>query len=143
MQQRGFTLLELLAVLTLLGVAMSLTATGVSHGLASIRERQPVNTLLLNLRQAHDLALIKQRAVRVTFNPQSLCYQLEETQEWCFPEGYSLTTKSAITNFGKHPVIVFNTDGSSSGGNVRISTPVRDIRIDVSWLTGRATLVSL
>lgn len=130
-------------MLTLVGVAMSVIVAGMSNRVANIHERQPVDTLLLKLRQAHDLALMKQRNVKIIFNPQTLCYQIEQASECCFPVGYSLVTSSVTTISGQRPIIVFNADGSSSGGNIKITTPVREVRIDVSWLTGRATLVLL
>lgn len=141
MRQQGFTLLELLAVLVVISIAMTLLTTGISRGLAGVRERQVLDDMLQTLRQAHVLAVTKGQSMTLRFDLHRLCYRLEQRAEKCLPAGYQLTVQSAAELPRGEPTFVFHADGSASGGNIRVHTPTHMARVDVSWLTGIATLV--
>jgi general secretion pathway protein H len=139
-RQNGFTLLEVLAVIVVISVALTLMVSGMSRGLASVRERHVVTDLLNSLRQAHTLAVIERRSVLLHFDMQKLCYRLEQRPARCLGDGVKLTVETAANLSEEGAAIIFYSDGSSSGGNLRLNTSSRDVRIDVGWLTGSVTL---
>lgn len=143
MRQTGFTLLEVLAVLVIIGVVMTLLASGLSRGQAGVRDRQAISTLPQILRQAHTLAVIEKRHVSVTFDLARLCYQLEQKPAHCLPSNTQLKIETAAGLSEKGAAIVFHPNGSSTGGNLQLETGRRRVRIDVGWLTGRIAFKEL
>lgn len=140
MRQAGFTLLEMLAVLAVVGIAFTLLASGVGRGLASARERQATAELVQSLRQAHSLAVIEGRAVALQLDLRTRCYHLEQRPPRCLQPGTALRVETAAGVAGEGAAIAFYPDGSSSGGNLQLSSAARHTRIDVSWLTGSVSL---
>lgn len=140
MRQAGFTLLEMLAVLAVIGIAFTLLASGIGRGLAIARERQATAELVQSLRQAHSLAVIEGRAVAVQLDLRTRCYHLEQRPPRCLQPGTALRVETAAGVAGEGAAIAFYPDGSSSGGNLQLSSAARHTRIDVSWLTGSVSL---
>ncbi|NHN68211.1 general secretion pathway protein H [Pseudomonas sp. NFACC09-4] len=140
MRQSGFTLLEMLAVLVLISIALLLLASGITRGLAHARERQSVNELLVSLRQARTQAIVQGRPMSLIFDLQSTCYRVEQFAPRCLSAGTQLRVETA-EGLGKDATMIFYPDGSSSGGNLSLKNAFREARIDVAWLTGNVSLV--
>ncbi|MBX8554332.1 prepilin-type N-terminal cleavage/methylation domain-containing protein [Pseudomonas cichorii] len=140
---RGFTLLEVLAVLTVISIVMTLIASGVSRGQSDLRDRQSISTLLQSLRQARTLAVVEKRQVQVQFDLARLCYRLEQKTSQCLPPDTRLVVETAAGLSREHVAIAFHSNGSSSGGNLQLETASRSVRIDVGWLTGSIALKEL
>lgn len=123
--------------MALAAVAFALLASSASRGLASARERSATGELLQVLRQARGQALAGQHQVSVRFDLAARCYQADGQPRRCLAARQQWTLQTLA---GQAPEIVFHADGSSSGGNVRLNSGGREVRIDVSWLTGMASL---
>jgi general secretion pathway protein H len=140
LRQGGFTLFEMLAVMALVAVACALLATAATRGLAGARERQAPGELLQVLREARVQARRERQRVSVYFDVPALCYRREAQKRRCLPTSLQWQLQVAATPAESEPAIHFYPDGSSSGGNVRLRMAGREQRIDVSWLTGVASL---
>lgn len=140
MRQAGFTLLEMLAVLVVISVAFTLLASGVSRGLAGARERQATAELIQSLRQARSLAVFEGRPVALQVDLRTRCYHLEQRPPRCLEQGTELRVETAAGVAGEGAAFAFYPDGSSSGGNLQLSSAARQTRIDVGWLTGSVSL---
>ena len=140
LRQRGFTLFELLAVMALVAIACALLGTAVTRGLAGVRERQAPGEMLQVLREARVQARRERQRVSVYFDVPALCYRRESGKPRCLPASLHWQLQVAATPTGAEPAIHFYPDGSSSGGNVLLRLAGREQRIDVSWLTGVASL---
>lgn len=113
--EAGFTLLELLVVLTV----MALATMVVAPRFASLREpglRQVGRDVALELRGARGSAMRGGGIARV--EPEAIGARL--------PAGFRLGGDT----------IVFYPDGRSSGGSLRLADAAGELRLDVDWLTG-------
>lgn len=126
--------------MALVAIACTLLATAATRGLTSARERQAPSELLQVLREARAQARREQQLVSVYFDVPGLCYRRELQKPRCLPATLQWALQVAATPTGAEPAIHFYSDGSSSGGNVRLHIAGREQRIDVSWLTGVAHL---
>ncbi len=140
--QRGFSLIEILAVLMLIAMIVSVTAISVGGSLTGAEVRNAHRDITAGLRQTRGQAI---------FNSTPAFFEVEvEERRWkaagrdwvVLPEGMEirlLTVESELTgdNSGR---IRFFADGSSSGGRVTLSHGDREWRVGVAWLTGEIAL---
>lgn len=141
-RQRAFTLLEMLAVMLLMVVALGVVANGIGHHLRNDTARQQAGVLMLALRGARNDAIISGRGQAVTFQLSAPGWQRPGKPAQVLPDELELKLTSAMQASGQ-PSIVFNPDGSSSGGHVLLQKNGHGWRVDVQWLTGLATLQEL
>ena len=127
--QRGFTLLEMLVVLVLIGIAAGLLAFGVRQGLQVAQERRLVGQMVEALRTTRAGAIISGQAARTEFDLQGLRFQAPGRA----PQYLQVTLHSAEQ---AGSAVVFYPDGSSTGGNLLLANGTRRWRIDIGWLTG-------
>jgi len=135
----GFTLVELLVVLTLLAI--------LSAVLAPILAPSPVRTLrgaaseiATTLRETRRQAQADQARRRFVVDTGAGHFGIEGAAAWRpLPEGVevSLTTAEALVAEQGRGGVDFFPDGSSTGGRVTLSMEGQSVRVDIAWLTGR------
>lgn len=139
---KGFTLVELLAVLVLAAMIMSVAAVSVGSSLLGAEIRNAHREVLGGLRLSRTQAI-------VTGEPAFFEVEVEERRwkaagrDWRTLPGDMeirlLTVASELT--GNHGGRVrFFPDGSSSGGRVTLSRGDRQWCIGIAWLTGEIAL---
>ena len=140
MAQRGFTLLEMLVVILLISLAAGLLGVGVRQGLQVANERRAVGQMVEALRTTRAGAIINGEAARTAFDLHARTFQApgRALQHWPAQLKVSLHTAEQVG-----PAIEFYPDGSSTGGNLLLSSGKRNWRIDVGWLTGSVQSVAL
>ncbi|WP_110667959.1 GspH/FimT family pseudopilin [Salinicola halophilus] len=138
--QRGFTLLELLVVIVLLGLAASILAVGIGRGMQSAEERRTLADLVAGLRGARVEAITRGAPVPARFDLAARRLEVPGKPPVGWPADYALRLHTARERGG---AFVFYPDGGASGGNVRIEHAGRRWRIDIAWLTGRTQLRTL
>ncbi|WP_225422647.1 GspH/FimT family pseudopilin [Pseudomonas huaxiensis] len=141
--QGGFTLIELLAVIALIGLASALLVNGLGRGVSAHGERQAIAELLQTLREARSQALLQQRQVSVAFDAQARCYRQGVKAQRCLPSTLGWTVHLALAADGRSALLRFHPDGSSSGGKLEVQSTTQVTRIDISWLTGIASVRQL
>ena len=139
----GFTMLELLVVIVIIGVLAALSPPIFSSGVTSAQHRAVARAIAQELRFARSEAIAGRKDVAVEFNLADRTYQLpggKRRGKW--PEGVSLelTTTVAETVDEKHASVRFYADGGSTGGRVTLKFKEREFRIDIGWLTGRIAI---
>ena len=139
----GFTMLELLVVIVIVGVLAALSPPIFSSGVTSAQHRAVARAIAQELRFARSEAIASRKDVGVEFNLADRTYQLpggKRRGKW--PEGVSLelTTTVAETVDEKHASVRFYADGGSTGGRVTLKFKEREFRIDIGWLTGRIAI---
>lgn len=125
---RGFTLLEMLIVLAILGLAMGITAGFVVRPNTEATLANATARVEAELRLARMRAMSESRPVRVTLNGDGFAL-----------DGLRLP---ATLSMAGPTVIVFAPDGSTTGGAVLVRVGGREARIQVDWLTGRVSLAA-
>lgn len=138
---RGFTLLELLAVILIMALGISLLSFSVNRGLNSVKDRQAGRDLTLVLRAARNAAIAQGQAVVVSFDLAAHTYKAQAVgqAEHRLPDGMQMRVTTAADLVPNEAVIAFYPAGNSSGGNVYLTRNGLSWRVDVPWLTGVAT----
>lgn len=140
--QRGFTLLEILAVLALLGIALAVTAFSLDGGLDRARLDASARDVAAALRHTRTRALVEHRPQWFTLDLNARTFASPGRDPQGIPGGTVLHVTSAAEDV-QHPGqarIRFFPDGSSTGGNIELSRKHREVRIDVDWLTGTVAM---
>ncbi len=128
-RERGFTLIELIVVLVILGLALSMVlGQGVARS-PTIEFDSAVRQVAGALRLARSRAIADDRMVPVAFAPGG--FQLDQETAIAFAPDISLSGNRLID---------FAPDGESSGGQVTLRMGSRQMVIGVDWLTGRVEL---
>lgn len=134
----GFTLLEMLALIVLIGIAAVAVAVSVTNGLASARVRSASYHLASALRYTRTQAIVHAKPEVLTFDVKSLSYLAPGRPPRKLPRHMRLSVTSAAEDQlqGGLARIRFFPDGSSTGGHVILRRGAREWRINVAWLTG-------
>ncbi|WP_268990248.1 GspH/FimT family pseudopilin [Dyella monticola] len=139
---RGFTLLEMLAVILLIGIAASAVAISVTHGLASARINAAAGELAASLRATRTQAIVHGEQRVFELDTQSELYRGADKREVRLPKGLELSVTSAASDqsSGEIARIRFFPDGSSTGGRITLRSGQREWHVNVSWLTGAISI---
>lgn len=139
---RGFTLIELIAVIVLLAIAMSVVTFSFSKSLDSARIRAASRDLVAALRYTRGQAIVKNEQKVLALDLAKNAYQAPGKPSVSLPEGMvlQLTTAEQEQTGATSGGIRFFPDGSSTGGHVSILLGQREWRINVAWLTGDIAL---
>jgi general secretion pathway protein H len=135
---RGFTLLEMLAVIVLIGIAAAAVSVSVTQGLAGARVRAASGELAAALRATRAQAIVQGRAQSFELDVRDASYRGADGRTVALPAGMRVSITSARedqpdAHTGR---IRFFPDGSSTGGHIVLTRGARRWRIDVAWLTG-------
>ena len=150
-RQTGFTLLELIVVLVLLGIIAVLVAPGLGGSLENAKLKTASRELLAALRVQRSEAIAQGRIITLRFAGDESSYRVDG-ESVSLAEGLSVVYQaatgaasqgvegSALPDTGNND-LVFYPDGSSSGAllQLRLGEGLRYIHID--WLTGAVSLL--
>lgn len=139
---RGFTLVELMAVIVLLAIALTAVTFSFSKSLQSAKVRGASRDLVAALRYTRGQAIVKGKQEVLTLDLNNNSYTAPGKSAVKLPKDMTLgltTADSEVTgdNVGG---IRFFPDGSSTGGHVSVFQGRREWRVNVAWLTGDIAL---
>ncbi|MBF0134057.1 MAG: prepilin-type N-terminal cleavage/methylation domain-containing protein [Magnetococcales bacterium] len=137
---RGFTLLEILFSLTILGMLTLLTPPLLLAVIPSLRLEEATKKSSVFLRQAQKLSIITNSETVVTINTQEKWFRMgNEGKYEPFPDEISvqLTTPESEQIDEVSARIRFFPDGGSSGGQLIFKLDDWSNFVIVDWLTGR------
>jgi general secretion pathway protein H len=143
-RQGGFTLLEVLAVLAILGLASALV---IARGPARPRVmdlRATAGELADIMRLARAHAIATNRSTHVVIDNAAHAVQGPGHPPLHIPAAIGIALHT-LTGPTQRPrlAIRFAPDGSSSGGAVELSAGARRLRVDAGWLTGQVRLTDV
>lgn len=142
-RSRGFTMIELVAVILVIGLVAALAPPLWSSGVTAAEHRAAARQVAQVLRYARTEAVAKRVDVGVDFDLEARTYQLPGARKKSrLPDGIEilLTTTAAETKDEKHASVRFYPDGGSTGGRVTLKYKEREFRVDIDWLTGRVAI---
>ena len=128
----GFTLIEMLVVVVILGLSLGIAAGFMPRRNTTLELANATSRIAGVLRHARATAIADDRTVAFVVNSDGHGFRLDNR-----PVTFGPAVFMAMVD--RQPVL-FAPDGSTSGGLLRIAVEnkVREIQID--WLTGRVTV---
>ncbi|MBF0384007.1 MAG: GspH/FimT family pseudopilin [Magnetococcales bacterium] len=144
MSSRGFTMLEMLVTLAIMGMLALLAPPILSAALPSLRLEKVTQHSAVFLRQARNLAITENRETAVTINTREKWYRLGQDgkQEPISPEvsvELQLANKSEQVD-DDSGMIRFFPEGGSTGGKIELKLDDISNFVIVDWLTGRVKI---
>lgn len=142
---RGFTLLEMLAVILLIGIAAAAVSISVTQGLASARVRAASSELAGALRATRAQAIVHGQEQHFDVDTRANTYHGARSDDVRLPKGLKISITSAKEDQPNDHTgrIRFFPDGSSTGGRITLQSGKREWHVNVSWLTGEVRVVDM
>lgn len=142
-RQAGFTLLELLVVMVLMGLMYTLVPPMFTSG-GGAELRAAARQLAAGLRKTRNQAIISRQEAVLTVDVAARQFRVAgDARQFTLPREAQVnvfTAKSEAVD-DKVAAIRFYPDGSSTGGGITLVNGGRQFRVDVDWLTGNVTLL--
>ncbi|MFQ5466684.1 MAG: GspH/FimT family pseudopilin [Kiloniellaceae bacterium] len=139
----GFTLLELLVVLVIMGVMLAAAPAALQRVLPGLGLSAAGREIAATMRAARGQALRDNRETAVVVDTRAKTYGLEGVARHTVDSDFELALVAARSEQLSDTAarIRFYPDGTSTGGRVTLSAKKRKLYVVVDWLTGRARLV--
>ena len=132
----GFTLLEMIVVLVVIGLVAGIVAGRGGQRSRALDTRATVAQIVRTLRQARGTAIASAVPVVVAFDGEHRTVSVAGA--------FVLTAASGFAPqpAAKPAAIRFDPNGSSNGGRVVLADGRREVKIGVDWLTGRVSVAN-
>jgi len=139
---RGFTMVELLIVMVIAALILGLVGTSLSRSIRGSEMRTAAGKLAANLRYARTRAILTKSEQILLIDTENRSYKAPDRPEVKLPEGMDVELTTARSELTSESVggIRFYPDGGSTGGFVRLDANGRIYRVNVTWLTGEASV---
>lgn len=138
---RGFTLVELLVVLTLIGLLLLVLPPVISSG-GGAGLKVAARDVAAGLRRAQSRAILQNREVAFVLDVNAHQFRIDsESAPHRLPEvAIRLYTARSELVDAATGAIRFYPDGSSTGGEITLIEGERAHHVAVDWLTGRVSI---
>lgn len=143
-RQSGFSLLEMIVVVTLLALAYALVAPRLGAGGDAIALKSAARQLAAGLRQARSTAVASGSEASLVLDLKTGQFVITgDVRQHRLPEGlqYGLFTASSEQIDGDRGGVRFFADGSSTGGRIAVAAGGTRQFVDIDWLTGRVRVL--
>jgi len=133
----GFTLIELLIAISIAGLMVTLIALHGRPRSAGLEANGTASELAGGLREARAQAIVQNRPVSLTLDIANRQWKIDNQPYHKVPPQFRMAvlTVQGETR-GNLAAIVFEPDGSSTGGQVGFDDGIRKFSVNVDWLTG-------
>ncbi len=140
----GFTLLEMLIVIAILGLVLGLFASrGADHN-KSLTLKGTGDALAEELRIARTQAIVSGREASLSISQAPAGWTRPDAAKVALPADLtiSVATSRAFGEVATDDAVRFEPDGSSTGAAITLTQGARRLEVDVDWLTGRVSVAS-
>jgi len=142
-RQRGFTLVELLVVLAILGLLTALAPPAYDRLRESTQYRKTLRQLIVDLKLARSQAQARGQWVSFEMALDHNRYRWHPSQAWASipaPLSMRVTTGGDYITLDQNASILFSPVGGSTGGSIELMrTTGKGALIRIDWLTGEIT----
>lgn len=140
---RGFTLVEILAVVALIALAVTLVAVSVGDGLKGAKVRAASRDLVAALRYTRGQAIVKREQKTLSVDVEQRRYRAPGRPWVELPKDMDMKLFTARSELEEEGVgrIRFFPDGASTGGHIDLVRGEATWRVDVNWLTGEIRMI--
>lgn len=139
----GFSLLELLIVLVILGFMAALIPPRLSGVMLSTQAKASARDIVSALRQTRTTAIStgQEQIFRLDLTKKS--FTINHTTRKNLPDKMQISLYTARSEqlSEQEGAIRFYPDGSSTGGRIRLIMGKQQLYVDVNWLTGKVALL--
>jgi general secretion pathway protein H len=148
----GFTLLELLVVLSLAGLLMSLVPSLISAAVPGAKLRIESRDLAASLRNSRNKAIASGVQVDVTINNDPPHYNIDKEELRELPSTITIAARNIMDlQYDYRPLqsdhmpknnfrVRFYPDGSSSGALITLRSKMQAYTVTVDWLLGGVSM---
>ncbi|MFI3215789.1 MAG: GspH/FimT family pseudopilin [Methylococcales bacterium] len=138
----GFTLLELLIVLSIMVLGYSAIAINFSSGNDTLALKAAARDIVSGLRYVRSQAMLSQKQATLALNLKTNTYQLaDQEKSYAIADDIDVTVKTAKEDLDDGVAqLRFFPDGSSTGGRILLESHAHTQEININWLTGHVTL---
>lgn len=139
---RGFTLMEILAVVALIALAATVVSVSVGSGLSGARVKAASRDMVAALRYTRGQAIVKRETQALSVDVEQRRYRAPGRPWKELPKDMTMKLFTARSELEEEGVgrIRFFPDGSSTGGHVDLVRGDAVWRVEVTWLTGDVRL---
>ena len=141
----GFTLIEVLVTLAVLGFALIVLTGYKPPWSRTLGLKATAAELATGLRLARSEAIASNRSVAFNVDVNGHRYRVGPGKLRSLPPQFSIELLTIAGEKRHEGVgdILFNPDGSSSGGRVTLADGQRSMAVGVDWLTGRVSVANV
>ena len=133
----GFTLLELMIAITIASLFITLIAIHGRPRSAGLEENGTASELAGGLREARAQAIVQNRQVALTLDIANHQWKIDSQPPHKVPPQFRLEVLTVEGDArGNLAAILFEPDGSSTGGQVAFDDGLRKFSVNIDWLTG-------
>jgi general secretion pathway protein H len=142
---RGFTLIEVIVTLAILGLALALVVGFKPPWSSGLGLKGTAAELASGLRLARSEAIVSNRPVTFDLDVPGHIYRVGRGAERRLPANLSVELLTIVGESRGASVgdIRFNPDGSSTGGRIALADGKRRVAVGVDWLTGRVSVADV
>ena len=139
--QRGFTLIEIIAVMVLLTIIATVVAMSFSKSMSSAKIEAASRDLVAALRYTRGQAIVRGTQAALDIDLEHNTYQAPGKAMVQMPKDMriQLVTAEIEQTGSSSGRIRFFADGASTGGHITVFMGQRRWQINVSWLTGQVS----
>ena len=140
--EAGFTLVEIIVCLAILGFALALIVGHKPPSSAGLELRGSAAELASQLRLARSEAVLRNRPIAFELDVAAHRFRIAEGPARQLSPKLTITllTIAGEQRDASTGDIRFNPDGSSSGGRITLADGARKLTVGVDWLSGRVTV---
>jgi general secretion pathway protein H len=138
--EAGFTLIEVLVVIVILGLTVALVAARGPARNAGLEARAAASEVVQTLRLGRSRAIAEDRTIAVMLDLPTHRLALDGAPRAALPPSIPLAARMADGTTPRRVVFAFAPDGSATGGVLVLGMPGRRFRVSVDWLTGRVDI---
>jgi len=138
----GFTLIEILVVVSLVAGLTVILMMSMNGGMDGLRLRSEAKTIASELRRARSTAISTGTVQSFRIVPDTRTWSGAKGRTGEIPRSLevSFTGVRQVLERDGEGVILFFEDGASTGGRIQLSHARATLNVDVAWLTGEVSL---